>query len=402
MIALNEVIIVVPVYREKLLASEQIALKQLYSVLGKYPICFMAPKKMEPFFSERNLYAEFFPDEDLAGRLPYSKLLLKPEFYERFLSYKYILIYQLDAFVFYDKLDYFCNQEYDYWGAPMPITYWKNVFTRVGNGGFSLRKVSSCIRVTQMRQAIYDKTGIQAELEASEDEFFAYCGKDKDINFTVPSSKLAAQFSVEFNVAHSWDKLSVENLPFGCHAWSKPQYLSLWKPILENFVELSLLEKVELEFDKKQHISYRNLEWNRVSILLFERLLREQNDKVKMILDEVLPQYAKYIIWGNGLVANRAKQLFKEYGRTIEYIFDIRAEEKKVNDSENRVVKPQKTIVGKDNIVIIATTKYSGEIKKQLQEWGIEEGKGFWEYAQIEKKLLTKYYVPLWDRMCTK
>ncbi len=38
-------------------------------------------------------------------------------FYKQFLNYEYILIYQLDAFVFKDELNY-CSQGIDYVGAP--------------------------------------------------------------------------------------------------------------------------------------------------------------------------------------------------------------------------------------------------------------------------------------------
>ena len=45
-------------------------------------------------------------------------LMLSPFFYESFLDFKYVLIHQLDVFIFKDELNYWCNQNYDYIGAP--------------------------------------------------------------------------------------------------------------------------------------------------------------------------------------------------------------------------------------------------------------------------------------------
>ena len=83
-----------------------------------------------------------------------------------FLDSEYILIYQLDAFVFKDELKEWCQKGYDYIGAPwiatIENTIWlkyfnivarkfrsknknnrEQIFFKVGNGGFSLRRTSS-------------------------------------------------------------------------------------------------------------------------------------------------------------------------------------------------------------------------------------------------------------------
>ena len=147
----KNVVVVIPRYRAELSLSESISLNRAKRVLGKYPIVYMSPESLalkEP--------AAYFPDEDFSGRLAYSKLLLTPRFYEKFADYEYMLLYQLDAFVFYDKLAYFCSLGYDYIGAPMTRYSWRNignmVGNMVGNGGLSLRKISSCIRVTRSKE----------------------------------------------------------------------------------------------------------------------------------------------------------------------------------------------------------------------------------------------------------
>jgi hypothetical protein len=76
----------------------------------------------------------------------YSALLLSTSFYEAFASVEYILVHQLDAFVFYDALEAWCSSPYDYVGAPLRNEE-DSGWLGVGNGGFSLRRVRSCLAV---------------------------------------------------------------------------------------------------------------------------------------------------------------------------------------------------------------------------------------------------------------
>jgi len=81
----------------------------------------------------------------------FNRLKISPLLYWKFRRYDYILFYELDAFVFRDELDKWCQAGYDYIGAP-----WFDGFERcsndspflgVGNGGFSLRRISAALRV---------------------------------------------------------------------------------------------------------------------------------------------------------------------------------------------------------------------------------------------------------------
>src|SRR4029079_3572600 len=82
----------------------------------------------------------------------YNRLMNIPYFYRHFLEYDYILIYQLDTFVFENNLEEWCNMNIDYVGAPWINSTWVNNLKKkiswidkfiypVGNGGLSLRKV---------------------------------------------------------------------------------------------------------------------------------------------------------------------------------------------------------------------------------------------------------------------
>ena len=124
----HDVIIVVPIYRPELRETERMSLLQLQRVLGDYPRVFLAPASLSFDFGALGYF------DGLSG---YSCLMLSDEFYARFADYQYVLIYQLDAFVFQDTLRAFCALGYDYIGAPVGRldTYWHVLGARVGTGG---------------------------------------------------------------------------------------------------------------------------------------------------------------------------------------------------------------------------------------------------------------------------
>src|ERR1700759_4138843 len=101
----GKVAVVIPIYRNNLSNLEFIALQQCRKVLGNYPTIIAKPhhlKLSQQINDTINAAAESFDDsyfKDIAG---YNRLMLAEEFYGRFLDYEYILIYQLDAFVFKD------------------------------------------------------------------------------------------------------------------------------------------------------------------------------------------------------------------------------------------------------------------------------------------------------------
>lgn len=202
------VTVVIPVYKEVPDELEKISLRQIMSILNGYRIAIVAPNDIDLSFYKRlgiKEYVTLSPEWFLSVE-SYSELCISPKFYELFLEYEYILIYQLDAFVFSDKLLEFCDKGYDYIGAPVPKASWEGVPYYVGNGGFSLRKVSKCLEMTRNRKEITEKIRDEfgeyyvEALKDREDCFFGFCGYRDDIDFSVPSIDKAFEFSVEFNI----------------------------------------------------------------------------------------------------------------------------------------------------------------------------------------------------------
>lgn len=233
----EKVVIVVPIYRANLTRGEYIALSQLQRELGRYPRVFVAPEGLAPDYGElgAGFTIEYFAPEYFSSTASYSELLLTPDFYARFSGYEYMLIYQLDAFVFADRLLDFCSRGYDYIGAPVYRfePHWHAIGTNVGNGGFSLRRIDAALRILAQREEILAATPFSDVLVQAEDNFWGYCGASPAIDFRVPGQEEALGFAVQDNVAHIYQRFDTVR-PFGCHAWDKFDF-DFWRPIIERY-----------------------------------------------------------------------------------------------------------------------------------------------------------------------
>ena len=202
-----------------------------------------------------------------------SRMLLSKSFYERVRRYQYILMYHLDALVFSDQLAEWCDTDLDFIGPP-----WLNcedspwvTRPRVGNGGFALMKVASFLEVFRSRRLSegpdeYWKNfcagkpwyqqwlnlprkyvmrhhafnGVRREMtwwiertdggSPNADHFWS----DEAINY-LPEFKIA---SVETGLRFAFEvaprlcfRLNNNQLPFGCHAWSRYDR-AFWEPYL--------------------------------------------------------------------------------------------------------------------------------------------------------------------------
>jgi hypothetical protein len=250
----TKVAVVIPIYKEELDDLEKISLAQVRKVLGKYPIIFVAPEgKNFSYLEPGEMLVQFHPQYFQSVKT-YSQLLLSPFFYEPFLNFDYILLYQLDAFVFYNTLEDFCQLGWDYIGAAWPYHAWKGTRTpktpRIGNGGFSLRKVHACHKLLNriIKLPVYTKL-LENFLE---DGIFAVCGMSDEKDFNVAPVEVANLFAMEWYPNRCVKKLGYK-LPFGCHGWTKfsadfyiklfTQFgydLSLFKNMLGNLDEASL------------------------------------------------------------------------------------------------------------------------------------------------------------------
>ena len=171
--------IVIPIYKSYFGVLEEKSFLRCVNILKNYPIVLVQPEELDSSFITKKfpeVIVETFTKDYFEGISGYNKLLLSSSFYERFLDSEYILIHQLDAFVFKDVLTEWCKKGYDYIGAPWIATQHnhfvmksfnklvtlfnnkncnerKQIFYKVGNGGFSLRKTSSHFKIAKEQKS---------------------------------------------------------------------------------------------------------------------------------------------------------------------------------------------------------------------------------------------------------
>lgn len=262
------VAIVVPAYNPKFTADEEISLRHLTHFLGASDKFLVVPQSLDinvPGFRVRRFADEFFFDT-----ATYSALLLSSNFYRTFGEYRYILIYQLDALVFSDQLSWWCETGLDYVGAPWLAGVGLDFIETdtVGNGGFSLRRIESFLRVTESpgfekefaryRDAL-DATkpayrqlmnvprklagrvlsrnkrqkasgGVDPGDRLNEDCFWSFRARKYFPEFRIASVPEALRFSFEVAPRRCYE-LNRRQLPFGCHAWTKYDR-EFWEPFL--------------------------------------------------------------------------------------------------------------------------------------------------------------------------
>jgi hypothetical protein len=265
------VIIVISIYKETISELEKISLTQCLKLFKNKEIAFLCPYsiKLDNYLqlTDRKINAFHFEDEYFKNITSYNKLLLSSFFYERFSEYQYMLIYQLDAFVFKDDLDYWCAKKYDYIGAP-----WFENFSRkndtnrlwaVGNGGLSLRNIHSFInvfhsnkkplspidiwnlysnhslmsKIVRIPKMLYlffsSKNNINNVYEIfgeNEDRFWSFFAQKINKDFKVAPIHEALQFAFECNPRKMYE-LNHFQLPFGVHAWEKHDK-EFWRPFM--------------------------------------------------------------------------------------------------------------------------------------------------------------------------
>lgn len=265
----NLVAIIIPLSnRAHLTESEKISLKHLEYYLGNYDKYFLAPKDLE--FSYENYPISRFDGKYFGSLTAHNRLLFSKEFYNRFCDYKYILIYHLDSLVFKDTLEKWCSLDFDYLAPPWikgPDLPWLKE-NGVGNGGLSLRKVDSFLKLLNSKEKWITKSdiipdnfkenlfgtslriaknttrylipglnNINQHIKAivnhvNEDRFISKYANKYYPDFKIAPVDLALEFAFEANVEMCYE-MNKKKIPFGCHAWERYDK-EFWDPYLLN------------------------------------------------------------------------------------------------------------------------------------------------------------------------
>jgi len=267
----KKVAVVIPLSnRSRFTEDEAISYRQLVHYLGTYDRYFVAPQSLELEFPESLI--KRFDDRYFGSIVAHTRLMLSSTFYDAFSDYEYILIHHLDALVFSDSLLEWCEEGFDYIGPPWvkcEATPWVEA-SRVGNGGLSLRKIKSFLRVFDssrywvdpneywktfchthprhiqllnfprrfLKRLIYFNNvkhelaqwPLRTDGKGNEDYFWSDEAVRYNPEFNVAPFSTGLRFAFEVAPRLCYE-MNNHRLPFGCHAW--PRYDRMfWEPYL--------------------------------------------------------------------------------------------------------------------------------------------------------------------------
>jgi hypothetical protein len=279
---MNNCIVTIPIYKASPMSSEAASFRQGLTILRNYDICVITHRdcdlsiyKQMSTEAGKEFSVQMFDNDYFSSVQGYNKLCCSFEFYERFQQYKFMFIYQLDAWVFRDELQNWCDKGYDYIGAPVFWAYNINSFTTkvagIGNGGLSLRKISYCLKTLSMsRKRPYLKP---SRIFSMYYNYFLYADKYRplkikllilplclvkslgmfnSLNYFMKTKKINEDMIFGVHAKHVWGskvnfpseieamRFSFEvhpeilfhiiddQLPFGCHAFEKWGFDTFW------------------------------------------------------------------------------------------------------------------------------------------------------------------------------
>lgn len=349
----NSVAVVIPYYHSELTALEKISFHNCLTVLREYPIILVVPERIPrtEYPKEEMLIYEQVPNEWLESVSSYNQMMMSEEFYRRFLQYEFILIFQLDAFVFSDCLEKFCC--YDYIGAPW-LNGWKYLRTieaggiwKVGNGGLSLRRVRAFLEILEKETVDY----------INEDVFWASHISEQ---FQVAPIDVALQFSFEKDVRTCF-RLNNNQLPFGCHAWERYD-LEFWAPIFEQMGYRLTVPISKGEDNKEKNVAIK------------EHYLGSNRMQVQHALNKLARNSKTCIyVFGAGMMGSECLWFLKHNG--VDNIRCVDNDSKKWGTCIWGTVIESPDVISKiDNIdnlfVLIAVIDAKKEILRQLELQG--------------------------------
>ena len=257
----ERVCVIIPVHKPQLTKAEVLSLQACARHLALYKCYLVFPQGLD-ISAYTNVFSGLLlkPVDPnwLASIEAYNKMKLDIAFYNMFKAYSHMLTYELDAYIFSNKLQETHAFEFDFIGAPFFEGYWdaKPGAKLVSgcNSGFSVRNIQACIMVLssmhkyrthwmlyklflapvrRLRLLLNSLTNNRFEvfITGRFAFYFADFHLNEDVAWTEVVPKLfpdfkvadgikALQFSFEYNLPQSL-ALNGGKLPLGCHAWDK-------------------------------------------------------------------------------------------------------------------------------------------------------------------------------------
>lgn len=284
-LASSRLVVLMPTHLEQL--DEPLSATLLHNTLQlkEYKLEVVLPESCDPswyrsFFVEHGIQGSVrqVPSKYFGSPTAVNRMGTDPQFYRLYLEFEYILICHLDAWVFRDSLDYWMDLGYDFIGAPLFLpqnghaSFMRRMAPFGGNGGLSLRRVASCIRVLEtfkpgigpwrFTQALLflvrnrrfgfililfrlvrllrrDWRSTREKYNIYEDVFFTVIAPMCGNLISIPSSSMAIWFACEVNYSLIQKEVLGLEPPLGIHGYDK-------------YVEADYLDYVRGFFSRKQ------------------------------------------------------------------------------------------------------------------------------------------------------
>jgi len=269
-------VVLVPTHRSRPTPQEAISLRQLARNLGQHEIVLMTPEGLDT-----SAHRELLPNashiaikkEWMQSHASYNRLIISPLLGSLFRGYSHLLLHEPDSLALHDSLLKWCEQPYDYIGAPWftPIAGKQGMATLAqgANSGFSLFRLDAMRKVSRswkrwypLKHALGDiRRGLKGQprhiarglnglfpgglLRGAHQLYSSYCDQYWSLlipslvnDFQVAPSEIAVQFSWE-----KWSHLCMAycrgHLPFGIHAWAKYDFDFLHPHLIAAGVDLT-------------------------------------------------------------------------------------------------------------------------------------------------------------------
>jgi hypothetical protein len=257
---IKPVAVCTPVYKKNISEAEQLCIDTLLKYEYEIPRYALIPES----FVNDNEFLHFWKghgyeiltieDKYLKSIKSYNELMLSKKFYELFLGYEEVFIYQLDAILLKRGLSQFLSK-YSYIGAPwIKEVKGEYRFIGTGNGGSSLRNIKQHLDVlngnnfyTKLPASLLDTIALHCGVKnivyikilfmiklpskvkvklflflfkSNEDFFWGYFAQLFNRSFKVAPPHFAIQFAFEKNATSS-RLMNGGNLPITVHAWER-------------------------------------------------------------------------------------------------------------------------------------------------------------------------------------
>lgn len=290
----KDCVVVIPLYKEKATdfkPYERMSLQRVVDVLGdKYELVVMIPERIP----DASLYSKmcggyefsFLRMQDcwFTSIYTYSNLCEKKWFYDIFKEYEYMMIYQTDAWICRDDIGKFINLGYDYYGSPHNIT--PTTPYSVGNGGFSLRKVETMCKITEIGEV----HPYHNQMFPMEDVFISHTFAKM---MKLPSVELAFEFgSCETGGSNKVIKGEIDPMGFhGIHRWGMEQLT--WRK--NQRISLCCIAKRENKYIKDWIEHYLNIGVNK--IFIYDNNEKDGEEFLPLLDDYVESNVVEIIDW---------------------------------------------------------------------------------------------------------